>query len=124
MTDKKKTRQSKGKSKPKPKKSAKSTAKKAPEKAARKNTSAKPTEKDSSLHWLVRPDTIRKLWIGGGVVLAALVVVEIWVPAHGTFGLDDTFGFNAWFGFAACVAMIFFAKGLGKLLRRKDTYYL
>jgi len=73
--------------------------------------------------WLTRPETIQKLWIGGGIVLALTVVAQIWIPPHGHFGLDDIFGFNAAYGFLACVAMVMFAKGLGIFLKRKDTYY-
>ncbi len=75
------------------------------------------------LHWLVRPETIRKLWVWGSVLLAALVAIEFAVQPHGYFGIDDTFAFNAWYGFLACVAMVIVAKGLGILLKRKDTYY-
>ena len=74
-------------------------------------------------HWLVRPETIRKLWIVGGVTLAALVAIEVGIQTHGYFGLDGTFAFDAWYGFAACVAMIVAAMGLGALLKREDTYY-
>jgi hypothetical protein len=73
--------------------------------------------------WLTRPETIRKLWIGGGIVMAATVAAQIWVPVHGDFDLDALFGFNAVYGFLTCVAMIMFAKGLGLFLKRKDTYY-
>ncbi len=73
-------------------------------------------------HWLVRPETIRKLWIGGGVTLTALVAIEAGVQTYGTFGLDGTFAFNAWYGFAVCVAMIAAAKGLGAFLKREDAY--
>jgi hypothetical protein len=45
------------------------------------------------------------------------------IAHHPYFGLDGTFGFGAWFGFASCVAMIVFAKALGALLKRPDTYY-
>ena len=57
------------------------------------------------------------------VALAGLVAVEVWVYIHGYFGIDGLFAFNAWFGFASCVAMIFISNGLGKLLKREDTYY-
>ncbi len=110
MTTKKKTP-----SKAKPKKAAKKTPAK---KAARK-----PVKKAPPPHWLVRPETIRKLWIVGGVTLAALVAIEAGVQTHGTFGLDGAFAFNAWYGFAACVAMVVAAKGLGTFLKREDTYY-
>ena len=74
-------------------------------------------------HWLTRPATIRKLWIGGGIVLALTVAAQVAAPPHGYFGFDDLFGFNAAYGVLACVAMILFAKVLGVLLKRNDTYY-
>jgi hypothetical protein len=74
-------------------------------------------------HWLVRATTIRRLWIGFVVVLAAIVLADLVVEHHPYFGLDGTFGFGAWFGFASCVVLIVFAKGLGVLLKRPDTYY-
>ena len=74
-------------------------------------------------HWLTRPATIRKLWIGGGVILALTVAAQVVVQPHGYFGLDELFGFNAAYGFLGCVAMVLFAKVLGFVLKRKDTYY-
>ena len=74
-------------------------------------------------HWLRRPETIRKLWIGGLLVLAGLVAVETWVYNYGYFGIDGLFAFNAWFGLASCVAMIVISNGLGIFLKREDTYY-
>ena len=75
------------------------------------------------MHWLVRPRTIVGLWIGFGVVLAVLVLGDFVIHAHPGFGIDGTFGFYAWYGLGACVAMVLFAKGLGVLLKRRDTYY-
>ncbi len=74
-------------------------------------------------HWLVRPGTIRKLWIMMFIVLAASVLLQAFLPVHGHFGIDESFAFGAWFGFAACVAMIIVAKLLGVLLKRRDDYY-
>ncbi len=125
MTTKKKTP---GKAKPKkaakktpPKKAARKALKKAPAKTPK---AKRPAPKEAPpRHWLVRPETIRKLWSGGGVTLAALVAIEAGIQTYGYFGLDGTFAFNAWYGFAVCVAMIAAAKGLGTLLKREDTYY-
>ena len=74
-------------------------------------------------HWLVRPGTIRRLWLVFGLVLAATVVAGPFVHGHAYFWLDGTFAFPAWYGFATCVAMIMLAKGLGVFLKRSDTYY-
>jgi drug/metabolite transporter (DMT)-like permease len=74
-------------------------------------------------HWLVRPSTIRGLWICGSLILAGLVALDLVIEHKPHFGIDGSIGFGAWFGFAACVAMVLFAKALGVLLKRPDTYY-
>jgi hypothetical protein len=74
-------------------------------------------------HWLERPRTIRMLWIAFAAILAATVAVELLIHPHGSFGVDGTFAFNAWYGFAACVALILLAKLLGFLIKRPDDYY-
>lgn len=73
--------------------------------------------------WLERPSTIRLLWIVFAAVLAATVLAEFLADMHGEFGLDESFGFNAWYGFGACVVLVLVAKILGVLLKRRDTYY-
>ncbi len=74
-------------------------------------------------HWLVRKSTIRALWIGSSIMLAILVLLDLAVEHHPHFGIDGTFGFGAWYGFVSCVALVLFAKGLGLILKRPDTYY-
>jgi hypothetical protein len=74
-------------------------------------------------HWLVRPATIRLLWIVSCAILALFVGADFFVHGHAYFGLDGTFGFYAWFGFFTCVAMVVGAKVLGIFLKRKDSYY-
>jgi hypothetical protein len=74
-------------------------------------------------HWLVRATTIRRLWIAFAVALVAVVLADLAIEHHPYFGLDGTFGFGAWFGFGSCVVMIVFAKALGAVLKRPDTYY-
>ncbi len=74
-------------------------------------------------HWLVRKSTIRALWIGSSIMLAILVLLDLAVEHHPHFGIDGTFGFGAWYGFVACVELVIFAKGLGLILKRPDTYY-
>lgn len=74
-------------------------------------------------HWLTRPTTIRRLWIGFALVLAALVLAGLTIKVKGYFGIDDLFGFAAWFGFGSCVLMVLVAKALGALLKRPESYY-
>jgi hypothetical protein len=74
-------------------------------------------------HWLVRPDTIRKLWIGFIVVLALTVLADAFVSHDAHLGIDGSFGFAAWYGFLACTALILIAKLIGVFLKRPDDYY-
>jgi uncharacterized membrane protein len=75
------------------------------------------------LHWLQRPETIRKLWIGSVAVLAVIALLDAVVHGHGIFGIDGTFGFYSWYGLLTCIAMVIFAKALGVFLKRGDNYY-
>lgn len=74
-------------------------------------------------HWLVRPATIRRLWIGFIAVLVLTVLAELFVSPVAHFSVERLFGFNAWFGFLACAALIFGAKAIGLVLKRRDDYY-
>jgi hypothetical protein len=79
--------------------------------------------KPDSDHWLVRPDTIRKLWFGSSIVLALTVLADLVVEHHPYFGIDGTFGFGAWFGFVSCVVLVVGSKALGAILKQPDDYY-
>jgi len=74
-------------------------------------------------HWLVRPATIRKLWIGFIVVLVLTILADAFVAHDAYFIVDGTFGFAAWYGFLACMALILVAKLIGLALKRPDDYY-
>jgi uncharacterized membrane protein len=78
---------------------------------------------DEPLHWLVRPATIRKLWIGFSIVLAAVVLAQTVVYIKGYFGVDAWFGFGAVYGFVCCMLMVLVAKLLGLVLKRPQDYY-
>ena len=78
---------------------------------------------NKKLHWLMMPKTIHKLWISGSVFLTGLLLIGILERPKGYFGVDSTFGFNAWYGFIVCIGMVAAAKGLGVFLKREDTYY-
>ena len=78
---------------------------------------------DDGDHWLARPATIHRLWLGFGVVLALIVLAQAVIPIKSYFGIDAWPAFAAGFGFLACVVMVLFAKALGALLKRPDDYY-
>ena len=74
-------------------------------------------------HWLVKPLTIKLLWVFGIALLAYVTWLGTTVHPHSKFGIEGTLGFYSWYGFATCFAMVIFAKLLGLILSRKDTYY-
>lgn len=80
-------------------------------------------EKPDSDHWLVRPSSIRKLWIGGCTILALTVLGQFVIPIKGYFGADDWFGFGAVYGFVACTLMVLVAKALSYVLKRPEDFY-
>lgn len=78
---------------------------------------------EKQLHWLVRPSTIRKLWIGTSIVLALTVLAQTVIYVKGYFGFDGWFGFGAIYGFVSCLVMVLVAKLLGLVLKRPVDYY-
>jgi len=78
---------------------------------------------DDKPHWLDQPRNVKRLWRGFLLVLALTVLAEWFVPLHPHFKIESIFGFNAWFGFGVCAAMIVGAKALALLLKRRDSYY-
>lgn len=73
--------------------------------------------------WLVRPTTIRKLWITFWVVLGLTVVAQIFIKVKGYFLVDGWFAFGAIYGFLCCLAMVLFAKAIGNVLKRDENFY-
>jgi RsiW-degrading membrane proteinase PrsW (M82 family) len=78
---------------------------------------------DPNQHWLLRKENIRKLWIIFIVILIVTVVAGFFVHQHDHFGIEDSVGFFAWYGFITCVGMVVFAKLLGVFLKRPEDYY-
>jgi len=71
----------------------------------------------------MRPENIKKMWRIFIAILALTVAAEFFVEHEAHFGVDGTLGFNAWFGFLTCAALILIAKLIGIVLKRPDTYY-
>ena len=81
------------------------------------------TEENKDIHWLVRPQTIKLLWVLMLVILIFTVILQFFTHIHGHFIIDESFGFNAWYGFISCVLMVFASKFLAIFIKRKDSYY-
>ncbi|MEY3018137.1 MAG: hypothetical protein RL336_1272 [Pseudomonadota bacterium] len=77
----------------------------------------------SEPHWLVKPTTIRKLWIGLSVILLLLVAAQMVIDIKPAVGSDGSFGFGAWFGFLSCLAMVIVAKVIGVVVKKPESYY-
>ncbi|MBY8974849.1 hypothetical protein KHP62_03450 [Rhodobacteraceae bacterium NNCM2] len=74
--------------------------------------------------WLVRPATIRGIWIVSIAVLVVLLLLDFVIPKKGTyFEIQTIFGFGAWYGFLVCTALVFISKVLGMLLKVRDDFY-
>lgn len=78
---------------------------------------------ENSKHWLLRKKNIRKLWILFIAILIVTVVAGLFVHQHESFGIEDSFGFYAWYGFITCIAMVIFVKLIGLILKRPENYY-
>ena len=74
-------------------------------------------------NWLTKPETIRRLWLIFAAILAATVLAEFGVTQKPHFAVEGVFAFNALYGFIACAVLILVAKGIGIVLKRRDTYY-
>lgn len=80
-------------------------------------------DQPNSDHWLVRPESIKRLWQVFIAVLALTVLAQAAIKVKGYFGVDGWFGFGAAFGFLSCLIMVLVAKGLGYILKRDEEYY-
>lgn len=74
-------------------------------------------------HWLYREENRSKLWKGSALILILTVIAEFFIHLHVYFPLADFPGFQAIYGFLACVGMVVFARLLGFFIKRKDDYY-
>ena len=57
------------------------------------------------------------------VSLLILLVIDFFTPKHGHFRWEEAHGFYAVYGFIGCVSLIFIAKALRWLVKRREDYY-
>ena len=54
---------------------------------------------------------------------AALLLFDVFYHKHGHFKFEEWFGFYAFYGFIACIAIVLSAIQLRKILMRDEDYY-
>ena len=57
------------------------------------------------------------------ISLLILLIADFFIPKHGHFPWEEAYAFFAVYGFIGCVSLIFIAKGLRWLVKRKEDYY-
>ena len=57
------------------------------------------------------------------ISLVLLLVIDLFIPKHGHFAWEEAPFFFATYGFIGCVSLIFIAKVLRLLVKRKENYY-
>jgi len=57
------------------------------------------------------------------ISLILLLAIDLFIPKHGHFAWEEAPFFFAVYGFIGCVSLIFIAKVLRRLVKRKEDYY-
>jgi len=69
------------------------------------------------------PRKVKRFLIGFYCALAVLLIADFFIHKHGEFPWEGMPGFFAVYGFVSCVALIFIAKVLRVVIKRKEDYY-
>jgi len=81
------------------------------------------TETRERRHWLDDPANVKKLVYGLLAICAATVLADLFYDKHGEFGVQGWIGFDAGFGFASYVGIVYAGMLVRKLLMRSEDYY-
>ena len=73
--------------------------------------------------WFERPGNINLMIVGLCLVCTGLVLAEFLYEPHPHFDIEKIFGFQAWFGFLAFVAVVFLGRLLRLIVKREEDYY-
>ena len=68
------------------------------------------------------PAILRLLRVGTAIALLAALAADFLGERGEARGLAESFGFPAWFGFAASVLLVVAAKGVGRFLKRPEDH--
>lgn len=73
--------------------------------------------------WLDQPGSVDKIVWALVAVSAASVLADFFYHKHGHWHFQEWFGFDAAYGFVACVGLVLAAKLMRKVLMRSEDYY-
>jgi hypothetical protein len=74
-------------------------------------------------YWLDERTNVERLVRGFYALCLMVLLLDLFVPRHGAFAIEQLFGFYAFFGFIACVTLVLVAKQLRRVLMRAEDYY-
>ena len=74
-------------------------------------------------HFLDEPGNVRALLRVFYALCAGLLLLDIAHLRHAVHPAEALWGFYGLFGFAACTALVLAAKGLRRLVMRREDYY-
>ncbi len=69
------------------------------------------------------PKNVKRVRLFFFLALILVLLAEAYVDMHGEFAVEHFYGFYAVYGFISYVLLIFVAKGLRKIVMRKEDYY-
>ena len=75
------------------------------------------------MSWIDQPRNVRRIYIGLWLAGAGLALLDLVIHRHAETQFDAWFGFYAFYGFVACVALVLAAKLLRRLVMRGEDYY-
>lgn len=70
-----------------------------------------------------KPQNVKRFLGGFYVSLLILLIIDFFVHKHAEFTWEGIPEFYAAYGFVSCVLLIFIAKVLRLLIKRKENYY-
>ena len=74
-------------------------------------------------YWLDEPRNVDRIVYALYAVCGLLIVIDPLVHKHGPFAIGHWLGFYGIFGFLACVALVFIARQLRRIVMRQEDYY-
>lgn len=78
---------------------------------------------NKEITWLDSAKNRAKVRLYFYISLCALLIVDFLIPKHGHFPWETVPEFFAVYGFIGCVGLIFIAKILRWVVKRKEDYY-